>query len=73
MSTQIPIPPPGFDGLSVEEQIAYVEELLDYVKAHPGYVKIPEWHMEILLERMNRYRAAGFEGKTWEELEKELT
>ena len=36
------------------------------------YVSIPDWHMEILEERLARYRASGMEGTPWEEFEKEL-
>ena len=36
------------------------------------YVSIPDWHMEIVEERLARYRSSGMEGTTWEEFEKEL-
>jgi hypothetical protein len=36
------------------------------------HVSIPDWHMEILEERLARYRSSGMEGTTWEEFEKEL-
>jgi putative addiction module component (TIGR02574 family) len=72
MSAQIPIPPPGFDGLSLEEQIEYVEALLNYVTSRPNQVGIPAWHREILEERLARYRPNLNEGTTWEEFEEEL-
>jgi Putative addiction module component len=59
MSSEVPIPPPGFDGLSSEEQVKYVE--------------IPDWHREILSERMARYSSGDNEGTTLEEFEQELT
>ena len=72
MSQTLPMPPPGFDGLSVEEQIDYVQALWDYVISHADHVAIPEWHREIISERMNRY-LSGIEGaSTWEEFEQEL-
>lgn len=37
-----------------------------------GFIEIPDWHREILEERMARYRANGFEGTPWEEFEQEL-
>jgi len=36
------------------------------------FVDIPDWHREILEERMARYRTEGFEGRPWEEFEQEL-
>jgi len=34
----LPMPPPGFDALTVEEQIGYVQSLWDYIAAHPAQV-----------------------------------
>ena len=72
MSSQLPVPPPGFDQLEYEEQLDYVLELFDYVTSNAKYVEIPEWHRQILEERMARYRAVGVQGQTWDEFEKEL-
>ena len=72
MSSQLQIPPPGFEELSVEEQIEYVETLWGYVAFREEDVKIPEWHKEILAERMSRYRSSLEEGIPWEEFEEEL-
>ena len=70
MSQSLPIPPPGFQELSVNEQVEYIEALLSFVAAEPEHVRIPKWHWEILSERIANYRAD--EGMTWEEFEKEL-
>ena len=72
MSSKLPIPPPGFDELSPDEQTDYVQELYDYVDSHPQRVSIPDWHLELIEERMARYRENGMEGTTLEEFEKEL-
>ena len=72
MSSQLTVPPPGFDELSYEEQLDYVERLFDYVTSNAKYVEITDWHHKILEERMSRYRAVGVEGRTWNEFEKEL-
>ena len=34
---------------------------------------VPDWHMEIIEERLAEYEKNGFEGIPWEEVEKELT
>lgn len=72
MSSPLPFPPPGFDQLSRDEKLDYVDELLDYVTLEGKYVEVPDWHLEIIRERMARYRESGMTGRTWEEFEKEL-
>ena len=72
MSSQLPIPPPGFDQLSREEQLDYIEGLLNYASSGKQYAEIPDWHREILEERMAYYREVGFEGTPWEEFKQEL-
>ena len=44
MSKPLPIPPPGFDDLSVEEQIDYVQSLWQWIAASPKQVPVPDWH-----------------------------
>jgi len=71
MSSPLQFPPPGFDELSKEEQLTYVEGLLNYMRGI-DLAEIPKRHLEILEERLARYRANGFEGKSLEEFEQEL-
>jgi putative addiction module component (TIGR02574 family) len=52
MSQALPLPPPGFDALSVDEQIDYVQSLWDHIAARPEDVPVPDWHREILAERL---------------------
>lgn len=72
MSSQLPFPPPGFDDLSTEEQMEYVEKLWNYIPSREDDSEVPEGHMQIIEERMTRFRPGVDEGTTWEELEKEL-
>ena len=48
MSQTLPLPPPGFDALSVQEQIDYVQSLWDRIAAEPNQVPVPDWHRKIL-------------------------
>jgi putative addiction module component (TIGR02574 family) len=73
MSQALPLPPPGFDALSVDEQIDYVQSLWDHIAARPEDVPVPDWHREILAERLAAHRADKNQGKNWEEFEKDLT
>jgi len=71
MSSPIQFPPPGFESLSKEEQLTYVERLSNYVDGSED-VQIPDWHWEILEKRMADPREDLENGITWEEFEKEL-
>lgn len=71
MSSPIQFPPAGFENLSKEEQLTYVEELATYVNASET-VQIPDWHWEILEKRMADPGEDLENGITWEEFEKEL-
>jgi putative addiction module component (TIGR02574 family) len=73
MSQALPLPPPGFETLSVEEQIDYVQSLWDHIAARPEDVPVPDWHREILAERLAAYDANKDQGKDWEGFEKDLT
>lgn len=44
MSKIVPTPPPGFDDLSVDEQIDFVQSLWDRIAATAEQVPVPEWH-----------------------------
>ena len=62
MSHEVPVPPPGVDDLST---------------ADSDKVPVPEWHKQILDERVAKYSkgAGGLKTdgwKTWGEIEEEL-
>jgi putative addiction module component (TIGR02574 family) len=52
MTNRVPLPPPGFDDLPVEEQIDYVQSLWERIAAKPEEAPVPEWHREVLEERL---------------------
>ena len=66
------MPPPGFDALTVEEQFDYVQSLWDHIAAHPEQVPVPDWHRQVLEERLAAYQANPNEGRAWEDFEEEL-
>lgn len=72
MSLSVPLPPPGFDDLSAEERIDYVQRLWDKVAADPEQVPVPEWHRAVLQERLEDYRANPDEGSEWPEVRERL-
>jgi putative addiction module component (TIGR02574 family) len=72
MAKKSPIPPPGFENLTSEEKIQYVQDLWDYVVADTSKVPIPDWHRQILDQRLAEYRAAPHEGQAWGQVREQL-
>lgn len=61
-------PPAGFDELSVEEQIDYVNDLWERISTRSETVPIPDWHREVVSERVAQYKAAPEQVKPWDEV-----
>lgn len=57
MAKPVPLPPPGFDDLSVDEKIDYLQSLWDRIAATPETIPVPDWHREILDERLKDLEA----------------
>jgi putative addiction module component (TIGR02574 family) len=57
MAQPVPNPPPGFDALSVDEKLDYVESLWDQIVKQSS-VPLPDWQRELLQERLDAYRSA---------------
>ncbi|WP_437766127.1 addiction module protein [Sorangium sp. So ce281] len=72
MERAIQNPPPGFDELTVKEQIEYVQALWERIAAREDAVPVPEWHSAELDRRLAEYEAAPDAGRSWEEVEADL-
>ncbi len=72
MAPKIPNPPPGFDELSIEEKLDYVQSLWDRIAAKPESIPVPDWHLEVIDERLDDSRAKHGGGRSWDELREEL-
>ena len=70
MSNPVPLPPPGFDELSVDEKIDYLQSLWDRIAATPETVPVPNWHREVLDERLRDVDAGA--GDSWEVVQERL-
>ena len=57
----------GFDDLPLEEQLAHLEELWGRISAAPGRVPTPDWHLEVVRERLTAHRAAPQSAVPWTE------
>jgi putative addiction module component (TIGR02574 family) len=73
MSEALKVPPPGFDDLSVDEQVAYVEALWERIAAREDQVPVPDWHHEVLTVRLADLAANPDAGRSWVEVEADLT
>ena len=72
MANKIPNPPLGFDELSVEEKLDYVQSLWDRIAAEPVAVPVPGWHLQVIEERLNQSQSAPRAGRSWDEFREEL-
>jgi putative addiction module component (TIGR02574 family) len=72
MGKPLTVPPPGFDELSVEEQIEYVQALWDRIAATPDRVPVPDWHLKLIDERRDDLEANPDDSVTWDEVRDEL-
>ena len=72
MPKPVPLPPPGFDDLSVDEKIDYLQSLLDRIAATPDAIPVPDWHQEILEERLKDLEANPNEGDSWDVVQERL-
>jgi putative addiction module component (TIGR02574 family) len=73
MTRKIPNPPPGFDELSVDEKLDYVQSLWDHIAANPEAIPVPDWHLQVVEERIKENnRVTPRAGRSWDEFREEL-
>jgi putative addiction module component (TIGR02574 family) len=53
-------------------KIAYVQSLWDRIAATPEQVPVPEWHREIVDERLKDYEANPNTGASWDTVRDQL-
>lgn len=72
MPNPIPSLPPGFDELSVDERIDFVQSLWDRIAATPEQVPVPDWHRRVIRERLESYRTSSDAGRPWVDVRTEI-
>jgi putative addiction module component (TIGR02574 family) len=72
MPQPVPLPPPGFDESSVDEKIDYLRSRWDRIAAGPETIPVPDWHREILDERLKDLEANPATGDSWEVVQERL-
>ncbi len=60
-------PPPGFDDLSAEEKIEYVQSLWDRIAASPDEAPVPDWHRDVVRARLKSHRDDPDQAASWPE------
>ena len=68
MAHSLRMPPPGFDDLSVDEQIDYVQSLWDRIAVSVGELPLADWQREFLDQRLAAHRASPDEARPWGEV-----
>jgi putative addiction module component (TIGR02574 family) len=66
------IPPPGFDELSPDEKLEYVQALWDRVSEHPDDVPMPDWHREVVAQRLETHRRGDMTSRPWSDVREDL-
>lgn len=64
--------PPGFDELSADEKLEYVQALWEHVAERPEEVPVPDWHREVVAERLAAHRRGEMTARPWREVRDEL-
>ncbi|HSN99657.1 MAG TPA: addiction module protein [Candidatus Nanopelagicales bacterium] len=72
MRPALQTPPPGFDELTADEQVDYVQALWDRIAAREDQVSVPGWHRAELSRRLADHQADPEAGRPWSEIEAEL-
>ena len=72
MTNKLPLPPPGFDDLPVEDKIDYVQSLWDRIAAKPDQIPVPEWHRQALDERLAAHEASPEAARSWQDVRDEI-
>lgn len=72
MAQTLPNPPPGFDSLTSDEQLEYVQSLWQRIASNPTAVPMPDWHMNVIEARLPDYRDTPDDGKSWDEVHKDI-
>jgi putative addiction module component (TIGR02574 family) len=69
MSKALPLPPPGFDDLPVEEKLDYVQSLWDRIVDHPEELPVPDWHLRVIEDRLAAHKADPGAARPGEEVQ----
>lgn len=58
--------------LPVEEKLEIVEKIWDSIEESGQNDEIPDWHKQILEERLQKHRDTPVQGKNWADVKKNI-
>ena len=68
MGGPVQIPPPEFEGLSIDEKIEYVQSLWDHIASDVETVPLANWQKQLLDERLKDLEENPEAGIPWFEV-----
>ncbi len=68
MGNPLRIPPPGFDELSIDDQIDYVQGLWDHIAVSAGNLPLHDWQRKLLEERLAEHDADPDSAIPWDDV-----
>ena len=68
MKESVRIPPAGFEDLSIDEKIEYVQSLWDHIAADAATVPLLDWQKKILDERLAELETNPDSTIPWEQV-----
>jgi putative addiction module component (TIGR02574 family) len=66
------LPPRGFDELSADEKLEYIQALWANFSKHPEEVPLPDWHRQVVAERLAAHRRGEMTSRPWSDVREEL-
>lgn len=66
------LPPPGFEALSADEKLEYVQALWERISERPEDVPVPDWHREVVAQRLAAQRRGDAISRPWSEVREDL-
>jgi putative addiction module component (TIGR02574 family) len=65
-------PPPGFDELSPDEKLEYIQALWDRFAEHPDDGPVPDWHRRVIAARLAAHQRGEMTTRSWSEVREDL-
>ena len=72
MAKPVPMPPPGFDDLPIDEKVEYVQELWDRIAPDADALPLRGWQAEILRSRVDALKSDPDSAIPWTEVRERL-
>jgi putative addiction module component (TIGR02574 family) len=66
------MPPDGFDDLSPEEKLDYIHALWARFTGDPEDVPVPQWHREVIAERLAAHERGEGSARPWDAVREDL-